>query len=389
MLLLSAGTATAQPEPPMRLLPVVRAWTVPLGKVVVAPPAFGNSRAFLGLENGEVAAYDALTGTRVWSARGRPVSMPAVGDGLVFLAETDAVTALDQASGRTAWRLPIPERLAAPLIWDNGWLIGASASGAILAFRGVDGELIWRRELGIPLHATPALAADRVYVPTEDNRVVALNVVDGNVLWERRLDGPPNEMLALEDRIYVGSDDNYFYCIEADDGTVAWRWRTGGDVIGVPVVDDRRVYFVSLDNVLRSLDRRSGAQRWQRALPNRPTRGPILAGDLLLISGLPARIPAFALKDGAPSGDLMAEGELVAAPYLMSVSGPLLQAVLVSRDPEHGTRLSAMRRRIEPELRAVGADLPNPITIALPPGSFLDLPNPIVIPLPAQRRRRN
>ena len=100
----------------------------------------------------------------------------------------------------------------------------------------------------------------------------------------------------------------------ANDGAVAWRWRTGADVIGVPVVDDARVYFVSLDNVLRALDRESGAQRWKRALPLRPTRGPVAAGATLLVSGLSPTLRAFNMKDGAPAGEVAGGGELAAPP---------------------------------------------------------------------------
>ena len=169
-----------------------------------------------------------------------------------------------QDTGEVAWRLPFSEELAIPLVWDNGWLIVADASGNVLAFRATDGTLIWRAPLGVRVHAPPALAADRVYVPLEDGRVVALDVTSGAQQWARRLGGAANEMLALDDRVYVGSDDNFFYCLLARDGEIAWRWRTGGDVVGVPVIDEHRVYFVSRDNVLRALDRHSGAQRWKR-----------------------------------------------------------------------------------------------------------------------------
>ena len=120
-----------------------------------------------------------------------------------------------------------------------------------------------------------ALAADRVYVPLADGRIVALRIDTGDVVWERRLGGPTTGLLALDDRVYAGSNDNFFYALDAADGRVAWRWRTGADVVGVPVVDERNVYFVSLDNVLRALSRRTGVQQWARLLPLRPTRGPL------------------------------------------------------------------------------------------------------------------
>lgn len=371
IVLLSALALGAQSKAPsvLRLLPVQPAWSSTLDKVVAASPVFAGTRGFFALEGGEMVAFDLVRGTQEWTAPGAPTSAPATGDGLLFLVEPDALTALDQTSGKVRWRLPFSEPLDRPLVWDNGWLIGATVSGTIVALRATDGELIWRRDLGARVHGLPALAADRVYVPVDDGRVVALQVETGERLWERTLGDKPNDMLALDERIYVGSVDNFLYCLEADDGEIAWRWRTGADVIGPPVADDRRVYFVSLDNVLRALDLRSGSQRWKRALPNRPTRGVVKAGDLLLVSGVAARVSAFAMSDGAPVGDIAAAGELAAAPYVIEVRG-LPQVVVVSRDIASGTQLAALRRNVEPALAAqLPTTLPNPIIVPRPDGA--------------------
>jgi len=332
-----------------------------------------------------VAAVDIQSGTPAWTAPGTPTSTPATGDGLLFLAEPDSITALRQETGERVWRLPFSEELAVPLVWDNGWLVVSDVSGNVLALRATDGTLIWRAELGVRVHAAPALAADRVYVPLEDGRVVALDVTSGAQKWAHKLGGPPNEMLALEDRVYVGSDDNFFYCLLTGNGEIAWRWRTGGDVIGVPVIDEHRVYFVSRDNVLRGLDRHSGSQRWKRALPGRPTRGPVAAADLLLVSGLAPKVTAFAMKDGSPAGEIAAPGELAAAPFVTDSRG-LPQLVLVSRDVAQGTRITAVRRNVEPAMNTPLPVLPGVITIAKPgtPGDPFATPSgPSTPPAPA------
>jgi outer membrane protein assembly factor BamB len=228
--------------------------------------------------------------------------------------------------------------------------------------------VIWRRSLGAKLHAAPALAADRVYAPLEDGRVVALNVATGEPQWERKLGGPANDMLALDDRVYVGSDDNFLYCLEAPKGVVAWRWRTGGDVIGLPVIDEHRVYFVSRDNVLRGLDRHSGSQRWKRALTGRPTRGPVRVGDVLLVSGLSSKVNGFAMGDGNPAGDITVNGELSAPPYALTIDA-LPQVVVVARDLAKGIQMVAVRRNVEPSTNAPLAQLPNPIVFTRPGGA--------------------
>lgn len=324
---------------------------------------------YFPIEGDRLAAYDIEHGTLRWLVTAQTVSQPAVGDGLVFVAEATSLTAFSQDTGSVVWRLPFSDPLAAPLVWDNGWLIGVSEAGTILAFRASDGGLIWRQPIDGGVHARPALAADRVYIPTDDGRVIALRVDTGLRLWERRIGGRPNDLLALEERVFVGSNDNYLYAIEAGTGAIAWRWATGADVIGLPIIDEQRVYFVSMDNVVRALDRKNGAQRWKRALALRPTRGPVRAGDALIVSGLAPNAPAYWLKDGLPAGDVPAVGELAVAPHVVD-GAALPTLVLVTRSLTEGTMVRALKRSYEPATSPVGP-LPNPI---LPPVRPTDPP---------------
>ena len=133
---------------------------------------------------------------------------------------------------------------------------------------------------------------------------MSLNVENGEPLWERRLGGPANEILALDQRLYAGSQDNFFYCVMTADGRVDWRWRTGGDVIGKPIADERLVYFVALDNVLRAMNQVTGGQQWMRPLPMRPAWGPVLAGSTIVVSGQVPTLRAFNVKDGVATGTL-------------------------------------------------------------------------------------
>jgi outer membrane protein assembly factor BamB len=315
----------------------------------MAPPGFSGARGYFPIEEGRVAAYDLAGARRLWVAAARAQSRPAAGDNLVFLAEPDAIVALHDEDGAPAWRVPIAERLAVPIVWEYGWLITASVSGTVSAYRATDGHHLWQYEAESHASAAPDLAADRVYVPLADGRVVALQVQTGEQLWARRLTGTPHDILALDDRLFVGSTDNYFYCLAADEGRVRWRWRTGGDVIGLPVVDDRRVYFVSLDNLLRGLDRNNGAQRWLSGLPLRPSSGPVKAADTLIVSGISPRLPAYALHNGAPAGEIEAPGDLASPPHVIEANGSTT-IVIVTRDIAKGAEIRAFGRQADAPL---------------------------------------
>jgi len=345
---LAAATLIAQqpPKPPARVV-FKTTWTAALQGSLSAQPVYRGAHGFFPLDEGRLVAYDLTDGSEMWTARFDIHSEPAASEDLVFFADEGALTALHENDGSNAWRVPFAEPLAVPLVFDNGWLIAATTSGTVFAFRASDGVKVWHSDVGSVARARPALAADRVYIPAIDQRVIALQIESGKPVWERRLGGLLNDMLALDDRLYIGSDDNYLYCLKARDGVVDWKWPTGADVIGLPSTDNRLVYFVSLDNLLRGLDRKSGNQRWKRALPLRPTTGPVRAGDTLIVSGVAPMLRAFFAKDGTPAGDVATDGELAAPPYVLD--DPETAAVIVvTRNIAKGAILSSFSRAAPP-----------------------------------------
>jgi hypothetical protein len=153
----------------------------------------------------------------------------------------------------------------------------------------------------------------------------------------------------------------------AKDGHTDWRWPTGGDVKGLPAYDDDRIYFVSLDNVLRALDRVSGNQKWMRGLPFRPTWPPVRVGGTIAVAGQSATLRAYTAGDGMSAGDraanpagseMAAGGEIAAAPHVVaSASTPTL--LVVTRDIAKGAAAVLVTRSFEPPITPV-APLPNP-----------------------------
>jgi outer membrane protein assembly factor BamB len=290
--------AKAAKTPPA-MVPTRAVWTLVLNSQLIAPPGYDATHAYFPLDGDRLVAYSLPGGKREWIVRAHPLFQPATGDDLVFLVESTGLVARRAADGAVAWQLALSDPPIVAPAFDNGWLIVTTRGGQIGALRAKDGMIVWQRSLGSPAHATASLAEDRVYVSTTDGRLVTLRVDTGEPVWERQLGGAPNGILVSDDRLYVGTADNFFYCVLAKDGTIDWRWRTGGDVIGQPVADERHVFFVALDNVLRSMDRKSGAQVWMRPLPVRPSAGVVLAGSSLVVSAQqPAQLRVFTTKDG-------------------------------------------------------------------------------------------
>ncbi len=327
--LLTAGAVEAQPEQlPSTLLPMEARWTAALPGAVAAAPVHESGLVFIALRDGHVSAVNETDGTVVWQVIHQVVGQPTVGGNLLYVATRDELKALDTATGQTRWSIPIEAPLSAPPVWNAGWLIAALETQTLLALRAETGETIWRQSMGGRVPVAPSLAGDRMYVSLDNESVVALSLMTGKTLWEQSLGGTPSEILPLDD-LFVGATDNYFYRLSRLDGSVKWRWRTGGDIVGLPAVDTKRVYFSSLDNVLWALNRSNGVQQWRQPLSARPSAGPMQAGDLLLLASISQDLSFFDPVTGVSYGRITAPSELAFPPLILSsqVDEPLLITV--------------------------------------------------------------
>jgi outer membrane protein assembly factor BamB len=304
-------------------------WVATFDGSPAAMPAFDERSAFVALRGGPLVAIDLDRGTQRWRVDLIVDFTPAVGKGRVFVAADSAIVALDAASGKTIWRTPLADALGAPLYWDTGWLIASTKGGELAAFRAEDGEIVWRKTLGVPVGANPVAALDGLYLGLADGRVICLDLATGNPRWEYKLDGRITGMAALDDQLIAGTTTNQLVSIGLARGNYLQRWRVGADPVGAPTGDSRHIYFVALDNVLRAVDRRNGNLRWMRTLTSRPSGAPLLVDNVVLIPFVSAALSAFGAIDGKPLFDLAAAGELAGPPHLRT-GGPLTGARLVT-----------------------------------------------------------
>jgi outer membrane protein assembly factor BamB len=286
------------------LFPLRVRWSTAFGAPPAAGPVADAARVYVPLTSGAIVAVDADTGAAVWTAEGLASTLPlAVDTNSVYVVVEAGLVALDARTGGERWRLPLDERLSAPLVARAGWIVLGLAGGDVLAVRAADGSPVWTRSYPTPLVSPAVIHGDRVYLPGADARVRSARIEDGTVVWEQSVGGAVLTISPLDNRVYVGADDNFFYALDERQGRRLWRWRTGGDLIGQASADDRRVFFTSLDTVLRALDRGHGAQLWRRPLPWRPRSGPVLLGTTALVAGVALDLRGFATETGSPVGE--------------------------------------------------------------------------------------
>jgi outer membrane protein assembly factor BamB len=331
---------------------------VALESAPVAQAAVLGGAAYVPLKDGRFVAVDLEAGRVKWSLD-LPTGLPAVaGDALVFVAGDEMLTAV-APDATVKWRLPLPGGFSAPPAFAGGWLIVGATGGDVLCLRAADGKVMWTQHVGAALQPGAGISGEVVYLGLADGAISAHRLADGTPIWTHKLGGAPSPILALDDRLFVGSKDKYFYCLDTKNGKRRWRWRTGGTIVGSAAVDERHVYFASLDNVLRALDRNGGSQRWKAGLTLRPSGGPFLIGTLVSVAGVSAEVQSYIAATGKIASRYESQADLASAPQVLAGQLPELSAVLLlTRD---GT-LELLRRQLEPAIVAldyvVGIEVP-------------------------------
>ena len=157
-----------------------------------------------------------------------------------------------------------------------------------------------------------------------------------------------------------GTTSKQLLSVDVARGRERWNRQLGGDLAGVPVADEKRIYYASRDNMLWAVDRKSGNLRWHAALSSRPAGGPLRmtdalssftdAGvltltDALLMPLVSRQILGFNAVTGKPTVTAAAAGEIGVQPYVRRGARQTLpQLITVSREGQ----LQGFGRRFEP-----------------------------------------
>jgi outer membrane protein assembly factor BamB len=362
---LAPAFTSGAPEETVQKVPSEVRWSVALSAPPASPASISDSRIFVALKSGIVAAHSAADGGELWRRDLRTeLPIDAVGDRL-FVVSGDAIHALDADSGTSVWTAPAGT-VTAPLLVQDGWIIAAVA-GELSAYRAADGSKVWSHPSGAQTERA-TIEGDRLYVPLKD-RVMALELATGDMKWERQISGEPTEVLAFADRVYVGSLDKFFYCLRADGGELDWApVRVGAAVRGKPAADAAHVYITALDNLIRAFDRKNGALRWRMDAGFRPKAGPTVIGSAVVVGGPAAELQILSAATGRRAGPVKLSQTLLLPPAFHQSKGWIVMAALTG-DLTEKWMLTLTEPPLWPSMTVVPlTELPGVVVPIQPPG---------------------
>lgn len=253
-------------------------WTAKTLAPTRAPPASLDGRVFVMTMDNQLVALSADTGTVLWTHSGvaettgllgsaspaadRTVAVAAFSSGEVFALrpENGRVMWMDNlASVRRAGSLSSIADIRGLPVLDRGIAYAVSYGGRMVAIDQRTGVRIWQKEIGGA--ETPWVAADTVFVLTDDQQLVALTRESGDIAWVTRLpmyedpDDRKNPIVwtgpvMAGGRLILASSMGHVAEISPQSGKLLEKWKASNNVTIPPLVADNTLFILSEDGEL-------------------------------------------------------------------------------------------------------------------------------------------
>ncbi len=235
----------------------------------------------------------------------RLLSPPVVAAGVVYTMDAEGqVSAFDAARGKRLWRVAaVPDdetenALGGGLAYDDGRLYVATGIGEVVALDARSGDEIWRSRIGMPIRSAPTVSEGRLFVVTTENQTFAIDTADGSQLWSHEGIADIAQLLgaaapaAVKGLVVAAYSSGEIYLLRADSGRIVWRDGLAvgrrmsavaslSDINGDPVIDRDRVYAISQSGQLAAIGLKSGTRLWEQDISG--TQTPWVAGDYLFV----------------------------------------------------------------------------------------------------------
>jgi outer membrane protein assembly factor BamB len=140
-------------------------------------PAISGGVVFAAGHSGRMVATQQKTGERLWSLSVASIQQPYVAGESVFVVDTGGqLMAVTRTDGKIQWATKLPDGGA----WSGPVLAGSrlwltSAKGKLVSVEATNGKVASTQDLGSPVFIAPVVAGGRMYVLTDNARLLALN----------------------------------------------------------------------------------------------------------------------------------------------------------------------------------------------------------------------
>ncbi|MGE3690725.1 MAG: PQQ-binding-like beta-propeller repeat protein [Novosphingobium sp.] len=151
---------------------------------VDADPIIDRGRVYALGQGGRMAAYELVTGQRIWELNLAGISTPAIAGDWIFTLTDDArLLCIARTTGKVRWikqlqRYRNEKKKKDPYFWTGPVLAGnklwlANSHGEVLSASVADGETSLLTKMGKPITLAPVVANNVLYVLDDGGKITA------------------------------------------------------------------------------------------------------------------------------------------------------------------------------------------------------------------------
>ncbi|WP_045859045.1 outer membrane protein assembly factor BamB [Teredinibacter purpureus] len=222
-------------------------WEASVSSEIASAPASNGEIVVANTIDGRVFAFAAETGELLWSYDHtlpvltlRGTASPVLTSSQVIVAfDNGQILSLSASDGSTQWQFRVSrpkgrtelDRIVdidgTPVV-DGGYLYAGSYQGNVAGVSRGPGRVMWTKEAST--NHSVAVYGGKVFVSTEESRIMALNGITGELEWEnfelkRRNTSAP---VVFDDYVAVVDGFGYVHVLSQADGAFADRFKLAG-----------------------------------------------------------------------------------------------------------------------------------------------------------------
>lgn len=166
------------------------------------------------------------------------------------------------------------------IAYYNNKIFVTTKRGNIFAFNSDNGNLIWQKNLNVPIRTSPAIGANKLIINTFDDETFALDEADGNTLWkhsglkEKSKYSTSPTPLIVGSKVILGYSSGELFALNMANGAPVWSsiFGNGFTMVGAqsaindikfsPIYGEGKVFVVSGDGSLNAIDTDTGQKLW-------------------------------------------------------------------------------------------------------------------------------
>ena len=151
-----------------------------------ADPIIDRGRVYALGQGGRMAAYELVTGQRIWELNLAGISTPAVAGDWIFTLTDDArLLCIARSSGKVRWLTQLAayrnvEKKKDPLFWSGPVLAGdrlwfVNSLGQVFSAAATDGQPVLVADVKAPVTLAPIVAGSTLYVLDDSGKINAFH----------------------------------------------------------------------------------------------------------------------------------------------------------------------------------------------------------------------